>query len=91
MPLVDVETTGLAPGRHRIIEVAATIVKNGEMVASFSRLVNPARSIPQFITKFTGISPSMVARASLGRESAAPTSRSLSVTAPLWDTTSASI
>jgi DNA polymerase-3 subunit epsilon len=61
--VVDVETTGLAPGRHRVIEVAATILKNGEVVASYSRLVNPARSIPQFISKFTGITPSMVARA----------------------------
>ena len=66
--VVDVETTGLAPGRHRIIEVAATIVKNGDMLASFSRLVNPARSIPQFITKFTGITPSMVARASVAEK-----------------------
>jgi len=60
--VVDVETTGLAPGRHRIIEVGAVIVKSGELVASFSKLINPGRSIPQFITKFTGISPQMVAR-----------------------------
>src|SRR5215831_11489870 len=60
--VVDVETTGLAPGRHRIIEVAAVIVARGQSVASFSKLVNPGRSIPQFITKFTGISPHMVVR-----------------------------
>lgn len=60
--VVDVETTGLAPGRHRIIEVGAVIVAQGQSVASFSKLVNPGRSIPQFITKFTGISPQMVSR-----------------------------
>jgi DNA polymerase-3 subunit epsilon len=60
--VVDVETTGLAPGRHRIIEVGAVIVAHGQSVASFSKLVNPGRSIPQFITRFTGISPHTVAR-----------------------------
>lgn len=62
--VLDVETTGLAPGRHRLIEVGAVIVRGGEFVAHFSKLINPERSIPQFITKFTGISPQMVARSS---------------------------
>ncbi len=65
--VVDVETTGLAPGRHRITEVAAVVVAGGvvkrEAKAVFRSLVNPQRSIPQFITKFTGISERMVARA----------------------------
>ncbi len=61
--VLDVETTGLAPGRHRLIEVGAVLVRGGTVVASFQRLIHPERSIPQFITKFTGISPRMVARA----------------------------
>jgi DNA polymerase-3 subunit epsilon len=60
--VVDVETTGLAAGRHRLIEVAAVLVRNGEIGAHFRRLVNPERPIPQFITRFTGISEAMVAR-----------------------------
>ena len=60
--VLDVETTGLAPGRHRLIEVGAVIVRGGALVANFSKLINPERSIPQFITKFTGISSLMVAR-----------------------------
>src|SRR5262249_35917463 len=52
-----------AAGRHRLIEVGAVVVRGGEMMASFQSLINPGRSIPQFITKFTGISPRMVARA----------------------------
>ncbi len=65
--VVDVETTGLAPGRHRITEVAAVVVAGGlvndDPRAVFRSLVNPQRRIPQFITKFTGISERMVARA----------------------------
>ncbi|HLY32540.1 MAG TPA: exonuclease domain-containing protein, partial [Ktedonobacterales bacterium] len=61
--VVDVETTGLAPGYHRITEVAAVVVASGEQGAIFKSLVNPQRRIPQFITKFTGISERMVARA----------------------------
>jgi DNA polymerase-3 subunit epsilon len=60
--VVDVETTGLAPGRHRLLEVAAVMVRNGEIGAHYSRLINPGRSIPQFITRFTGISEAMVSR-----------------------------
>jgi DNA polymerase-3 subunit epsilon len=59
---VDVETTGLAPGRHRLIEVAAVIVTAAGEGTSFRRLINPERKIPQFITQFTGITESMVAR-----------------------------
>ncbi|HKV85727.1 MAG TPA: exonuclease domain-containing protein, partial [Ktedonobacterales bacterium] len=61
--VLDVETTGLAAGRHRLIEVGAVIVKGGEIGASFSRLINPGRRLPQFISQFTGISQHMVNRA----------------------------
>ena len=61
--VVDVETTGLAAGRHRLIEVAAVIVKDGQAGATFSQLINPERRIPQFIAQFTGISQYMVNRA----------------------------
>ncbi len=61
--VLDVETTGLAPGRHRIIEVGAVIVRGDEIGASFSRLINPGRRIPQFISTFTGITHRMITRA----------------------------
>jgi DNA polymerase III subunit epsilon len=61
--VLDVETTGLAPGRHRVIEVGAVIVRGSELGARFSKLINPERRIPQFITQFTGISEYMVGRA----------------------------
>jgi DNA polymerase-3 subunit epsilon len=60
---LDVESTGLAPGRHRLLEVAAVVVRGGEPGAQFQQLINPGRAIPQFITQFTGISAAMVKRA----------------------------
>jgi DNA polymerase-3 subunit epsilon len=60
---IDVETTGLAPGRHRLIEVAGVIVHGAQIGAHFRAVINPGRRIPQFITKFTGISEAMVRRA----------------------------
>lgn len=63
--VVDVETTGGAPSRgHRITEFAAVRIRGtGELVAEYSTLVNPHRSIPAFITALTGIDPGMVADA----------------------------
>jgi DNA polymerase III subunit epsilon len=61
--VLDIETTGLAPGRHHIIEVGVVLVRGGELGEEFQRLVNPERRIPQFITSFTGIKQSMVNRA----------------------------
>ncbi|HEX9068820.1 MAG TPA: exonuclease domain-containing protein [Ktedonobacterales bacterium] len=63
--VVDVETTGLAPGRHRITEVAVVLARGGEIKQHFRSLVQPERPIPQFITSFTGISNAMVRRAPL--------------------------
>ncbi|WIG57738.1 MAG: Excinuclease ABC subunit C [Ktedonobacterales bacterium] len=60
--VLDVETTGLAPGRHRVIEAGVVLVRGGELGVTYSRLLNPERHIPQFITKFTGISEAMVRR-----------------------------
>ncbi len=77
---VDVETTGLAPGRHRLIEVGAVIITGGVPGTSFRRLINPERRIPQFITKFTGVTDSMVARSARGSCSRGSTPRR-----PSWD------
>jgi DNA polymerase III subunit epsilon len=63
--VLDIETTGLAPTRHRIIEVGAVIVRGSEEQATYQRLINPERRIPQFITSFTGIRQTMVNRARL--------------------------
>lgn len=59
--VVDVETTGGSPDAgHRVTEIAAVRVENGEVRDVFQTLVNPERSIPPFITSLTSISWEMV-------------------------------
>ncbi len=59
--VVDVETTGGQPhGGDRITEIAAAVVRDGEIVELFETLVNPQRPIPPFITKLTNITWEMV-------------------------------
>lgn len=60
--VVDVETTGSAFSEgDRITEIAVVHVDRGEVGTVFSTLVNPGRSIPALIQRFTGISDRMVA------------------------------
>lgn len=59
--VVDVETTGTrAYGGDRITEVAAVVVRDGEVREVFETLVNPERPIPAFITHLTHITWEMV-------------------------------
>lgn len=59
--VVDVETTGVSAwSGDRVTEVAAVLVKGGEVHEAFSSLVNPGRPISSFITQLTGISDAMV-------------------------------
>ena len=59
--VVDTETTG---GRHgsgdRITEIAAVVVRGGEIVELFETLINPERSIPYFVSQLTNITWDMV-------------------------------
>src|SRR5256885_14482480 len=59
--VVDTETTGGSMWfGDRITEVAAVIVKNGEIAHVYEQLVNPQRPIPPFITALTNITWDMV-------------------------------
>ena len=59
--VVDVETTGLDPGRHEIIEIGAIKINRGSNEhKSLTALVKPSRKIPKKITKITGITQKMV-------------------------------
>lgn len=60
----DVETTGLRPGRDRIVSLGAVRFTHGtaeEREASFSRLVNPEAAIPEASTRIHGITQADVA------------------------------
>jgi len=60
---VDVETTGCAPGRDRVIDVAVIGARNGEIEFEWQSLVNPGGLIPAGITALTGIDNDMLAGA----------------------------
>lgn len=57
---IDIETTGLNPGRDAIIEVAAITFRENTILDEFTSLVYPAQEIPPFITQLTGITQAMV-------------------------------
>ena len=61
--VVDVETTGGRGEHHRVTEIGAVRVVNGEVVDRFHTLLNPQRAIPAGIVRLTGITPGMVASA----------------------------
>ena len=61
MAILDCETTGGKATRDRMTELAIILVDNGQVVETWQSLINPQTVIPPWITKFTGISNSMVA------------------------------
>ena len=56
----DVETTGFSATNDRIVEVGAVLFENGEIVNSYSSLVNPLRSIPAAATSVNHITNEMI-------------------------------
>ena len=60
---VDVETTGCAPGRHRVIDVAVIGARAGEIEFEWQSLVNPGGRVSAGITALTGIDNDMLADA----------------------------
>jgi DNA polymerase III subunit epsilon len=61
--VLDLETTGLTPGRDRITEVGAVKVRGGEVLGELQTLVHPGRPIPPAVSAVTGITDGMVAAA----------------------------
>lgn len=52
---VDIETNGGNGPRGRVTEVAAIKVAGGEIIDTFTSLVNPGSDVPYWITQLTGI------------------------------------
>lgn len=61
--IIDIETTGGNPYKDRITEIAIFVHDGEKIVREYNSLINPERKIPYFITKMTGISDAMVAKA----------------------------
>ncbi len=60
---VDIETTGLNLDEDVIIEIGAVKFNGRRVEDEWSTLVNPRKSIPNFISQLTGITNSMVRNA----------------------------
>ncbi len=58
--VVDIETTGLSPDRHKITEIAAVRTDGENIIDEFQTLVDPQVDIPRFITRLTGIDNDLV-------------------------------
>ena len=58
--VLDIETTGGAPGRSKITEIAAVRLRGGEIIDRFETLVDPGRPIPAPITRITGITDALL-------------------------------
>ena len=56
----DLETTGLSPNVHKIIEIGAVKVEGGKITGRFSKFVNPRVPIPFAIEELTKIRDDMV-------------------------------
>ena len=59
----DLETTGLSPQEHEIIEIGALKVREGKVVERFMEFVHPNKPITPMITNITHITNDMVAGA----------------------------
>jgi len=65
---LDVETTGLRPVRHRVIEFGAVRYREGYPVERMVTLINPERRLPSYITQLTGIREAMLLTAPTFRQ-----------------------
>lgn len=53
--VLDVETTGLSPRIHEVIELGAVKIENGTIVDRFHSMLKPTRKISQATQDITGI------------------------------------
>ncbi|MEI6532232.1 MAG: exonuclease domain-containing protein [Candidatus Roizmanbacteria bacterium] len=68
LAFVDIETTGTSHENDRIIEIGVLRVQNGEVIETFSSLINPQVEVPDFIQRMTGIDTNLLHSAPLFSE-----------------------
>jgi DNA polymerase-3 subunit epsilon len=61
--VVDLETTGLSPGRSRICEIGAARVERLEHAGTFQTLVRPGERLPAAVAALTGLADTELRRA----------------------------
>jgi len=62
--VIDFETTGLSPScGDRATEIAAVLVREGQIVDRYQSLMNAGLRVPSFIEQLTGITTAMVRKA----------------------------
>lgn len=61
--IIDIETTGGLVKRDKITEIAIVLHDGEDILDQYQTLINPDRSIPEFISRMTGITNEMVATA----------------------------
>ncbi|MCR5283764.1 MAG: 3'-5' exonuclease [Lachnospiraceae bacterium] len=59
--VLDLETTGLLKKTDKIIEVGALKIRGGEVVDTFSRLIDPGFPLSEAVSNLTGITRDMLA------------------------------
>jgi len=59
--IIDIETTGGLVKRDKITEIAIVVHDGEKIIDRYESLVNPERSIPEYIARMTGITDEMVA------------------------------
>ena len=60
---IDLETTGLRAENDAILEVGALRFRGDEVLDSYQTFINPGREIPEFVQRYTGITPQDIRRA----------------------------
>jgi DNA polymerase-3 subunit epsilon len=63
LAVLDVETTGFKPEHDRMVEVAVARFEAGELVRSWSALINPGMPMPADAAAVNGITDEMLAEA----------------------------
>lgn len=58
--ILDFETTGLNAQTDRITEFCIQVYVNNQMIEEFCEMVNPGKSVPDVVTKKTGITNEML-------------------------------
>jgi DNA polymerase-3 subunit epsilon len=61
--VVDLETTGLSPGKSKICEIGAVRVEELELAGEYETLANPRERLPLAVSSLTGIGDAELRRA----------------------------